>query len=42
MTELDIQIVKMLLALGHKQQSIAALFDVNQGRIAEISCGMKD
>lgn len=31
-----------LLQLGFQQKRIAALFDVNQGRISEIAAKMKD
>ena len=33
----DIGVVIFLLALGYDQHRIAALFDVNQGRISEIN-----
>ena len=39
MTDLDIAVAKMLLRCGYAQHRIASLFDVNQGRIAEISTG---
>lgn len=37
----DIAIVKLLLTQGFHQKRIASLFDVNQGRIAEINSGRK-
>lgn len=39
--ELEIAIVKLLIAVGFQHKRIAALFDCNQGRIAEISKGHK-
>lgn len=35
----DVAVVKTLLYMGFQQKRIAALFDVNQGRIAEINNG---
>ncbi|MCH4543159.1 hypothetical protein [Ochrobactrum sp. A-1] len=36
---LEVAITKLLLDIGFTQKRIAALFDCNQGRIAEISRG---
>ncbi len=36
---LEVAITKLLLDVGFTQKRIAALFDCNQGRIAEISRG---
>ena len=33
--------IKLLLKTGEKQHRIAALFDINQGRISEINTGKK-
>lgn len=41
LTHADIGIVKLLLMEGFQQKRIAALFDVNQGRISEINSGSK-
>lgn len=37
----DASVIKLLLRLGFMQKRIAALFDCNQGRIAEISRGQR-
>lgn len=39
--EQDAAVIKLLLAEGFAQKRIAALFDVNQGRISEINSGNK-
>lgn len=39
--DLEIAIVKLLLDIGFQHKRIAALFDCNQGRIAEIATGKK-
>lgn len=41
LTTVDAATIKLLLGLGHQQKRIAALFDVNQGRISEIASGRK-
>lgn len=38
---LGIAIVKLLVDVGFQHKRIAALFDCNQGRIAEIATGQK-
>lgn len=38
---LEIAIVKLLVDVGFQHKRIAALFDCNQGRIAEIATGQK-
>lgn len=37
----DAAMIKALLALEFQQRRIAALFDVNQGRISEIATGAR-
>lgn len=37
----DAAVVKLLMELGFQHKRIAALFDVNQGRIAEIGTGQR-
>ena len=37
----DVSVIKLLLHLGFQHKRIAALFDVNQGRISEINSGAK-
>lgn len=39
LTRTDVQKIKELLDAGWYQNRIAALFDVNQGRISEIKTG---
>jgi len=39
MNSQDRTIAVLLIHLGYKQNRIASLFDVNQGRIAELSTG---
>jgi len=39
LTAFDASVIKALLILGLQQKRIAALFDVNQGRISEINRG---
>lgn len=39
--DLEIAIVKHLVDVGFQHKRIAALFDCNQGRIAEIATGQK-
>ena len=41
LTETDASVIRMLCELGFQQKRIAALYDVNQGRIAEIATGQK-
>ena len=41
MSDSEIAIAKGMLARGDKQQHIAAFFDVNSGRIAEINTGVR-
>ena len=38
---LEIAIVKLLVDVGFQHKRVAALFDCNQGRIAEIATGQK-
>lgn len=39
--DLEIALVRLLIRVGFQHKRIAALFDCNQGRIAEISTGEK-
>lgn len=41
LTENDGKIIRYLLGKGFQTKRIAALFDVNQGRISEINSGQK-
>jgi len=41
LTEADAAVIKKMLSEGHLQSRIAAEFDVNGGRIAEINTGQK-
>lgn len=39
--DLEIAVVKLLVDIGFQHKRVAALFDCNQGRIAEIATGQK-
>jgi predicted XRE-type DNA-binding protein len=41
LTKKDAAIIRVLLSNGFQTKRIAALFDVNQGRISEINSGKK-